>query len=48
MKNALRLSLRSFSEQLETQLNSLSVDQFRNVIRRMMLDIAGYELTYRG
>jgi hypothetical protein len=39
MKNAGRLSLKAFSEQLETQVNSLSVDQLRNVIRRMSRDI---------
>jgi integrase len=34
-----RLSSKALSEQLDTQLNSLSVDQLRNVIRRMSRDI---------
>lgn len=45
MKYAGRLSMKAFSEQLETQVNSLSVDQLRNVIRRMSRDITPEERT---
>ena len=43
MKNADRLSLKAFSEKLETQLSSLSADQLRNVIRQMSRDITPEE-----
>jgi len=43
MKNAARLSLKAFSEKLETQLSSLSADQRRNVIRHMSRDITPEE-----